>query len=126
LPAVETATAIKNATGPMTVRARKPDPPATEIRWRIAVIDTLDDLFAIAAVAKLGVVFECVEADAAGSFTSTMPPKGAAPAGAQEIVLAEIPELDAMPGLAPAGATIIPPAIPAPYIASHEFSKSIG
>jgi hypothetical protein len=72
------------------------------------------------------VVFECVEADAAGPFTATMPPKGAAPARAQEIVLAEIGELDAMPGFAPASAPIIPPTVPATHTASHEFSKSIG
>jgi hypothetical protein len=50
----------------------------------------------------------------------------AAPAGAQEIVLAEIGEFDAMPAFAPASAAIIPSAVPAAHIASHEFSKSTG
>ena len=126
LPAIKSATTVKHAAGPVTVRTFKPHAPGAKIRRRIAIIDALDDDFAVTAVTELGVVFESVEADAAGPLVAAMPPKGAAPARAHEIVLAEIGQIDAMPGFALAGATIIPPAIPAAHVAPQNFSKSIG
>ncbi len=125
-PAVKSAATIKDAARPVAIRTFKPHALAAKVRWCIAIIDALDDVFAVTAVVEFCVVFECVEADAASPLAATMPPKGAAPAGAQEIVLAEIGELDAMPGLTPAGAAIIPPAVPATHIASPKFSKSFG
>jgi hypothetical protein len=92
----------------------------------VAVVDALNNVFAVAAVAELGVVFESVEADAAGPFAATMPREGAAPAGSEEIMHAEIGELDAMPGLTPAGASIIPPAVPSAHDVPRNFSKSNG
>jgi hypothetical protein len=41
-------------------------------------------------------------------------------------MLAEPCQLDPMPGLAPAGAAISPPAVPAAHIAPPVFSTSIG
>ncbi len=42
--------AIKHATAPVAVRAREPKAPTAEIGRRIAVIDPLDNVFAVAAV----------------------------------------------------------------------------
>jgi hypothetical protein len=41
-------------------------------------------------------------------------------------VLAKVGQLDAMPGLAPAGASIIPPAGPSAHDVPRNFSKSNG
>ena len=126
LPAIESAATVEYSAGPVTVRTFEPHAPAAKIRPRIAIMDVLDDALAVTAVTELGVVFECVEADAAGPLIAAMPPKSAAPAGAEEIVLAEIGQLDATPGPAPAGAAISPPAVPAAHVAPQNFSKSIG
>jgi hypothetical protein len=110
----------------MAVRASEPHASCIEVCRCVEIANPLNYILAIAAVAQLGVIFECVEADAAGPFTTTMPPKGAAPPGAQELVLAEIGEFDSMPGLAAAGAAIIPSTVPAAHIGPPVFSKSIG